>query len=231
MKIKGNTVGTTMPRANLNQTDPKKADYVVGREMVGEMIHIDYTEPIEHPDPNTKLWIDLDGEADVAVLCSPQELTDEQKAQAKANLGLEEGGNDIVIDEALSLDSTNPVQNKVITEAINSAMFKGTDPVPSLEDDTPDFWRNLGAGAWEITGAGQANIVDGGTFFLGTILNMPASNYVYQVVFAPVSKSAYVRTAASGNTWNSTWTPLTYSKQELVQGVLDALPTWEGGAY
>jgi hypothetical protein len=32
MKIKGNTVGTTMPRANLLQEDPKMADYVFGRE-------------------------------------------------------------------------------------------------------------------------------------------------------------------------------------------------------
>lgn len=32
--IRGNTVGTTMPRANLNQTDPTKADYVEGREML-----------------------------------------------------------------------------------------------------------------------------------------------------------------------------------------------------
>ena len=31
-KIRGNTVGTTMPRANLEQGDPAKADYVAGRE-------------------------------------------------------------------------------------------------------------------------------------------------------------------------------------------------------
>ena len=34
MKITGNTVGTTMPRANYNQTDPSKADYIVGRENI-----------------------------------------------------------------------------------------------------------------------------------------------------------------------------------------------------
>lgn len=32
MKIFGTTVGTTMPRANLKQNDPKKADYVFGKE-------------------------------------------------------------------------------------------------------------------------------------------------------------------------------------------------------
>ena len=32
MKIVGNTVGTTMPRSNLKQDDPKKADYVIGKD-------------------------------------------------------------------------------------------------------------------------------------------------------------------------------------------------------
>ena len=30
--IRGNTVGTTTPRANFNQTDERKADYIKGRE-------------------------------------------------------------------------------------------------------------------------------------------------------------------------------------------------------
>ena len=38
MIIRGNTVGTTMPRANWNQADPKKADYVVGKETVDAAI-------------------------------------------------------------------------------------------------------------------------------------------------------------------------------------------------
>ena len=31
MKIRGNTVGTTMPRPDWNQTDPKKADYIANK--------------------------------------------------------------------------------------------------------------------------------------------------------------------------------------------------------
>lgn len=38
MIIKGNTVGTTMPRANWDQTDPKKADYIKGKETVENAI-------------------------------------------------------------------------------------------------------------------------------------------------------------------------------------------------
>jgi hypothetical protein len=60
-KIRGNTVGTTMPRANLEQEDPTKADYVFGREMLlGAKTAVSYT---------------------------PQALTDEQKAQVRENIG------------------------------------------------------------------------------------------------------------------------------------------------
>lgn len=31
MKIRGSTVGTTMPRPDWNQTDPKKADYIFNK--------------------------------------------------------------------------------------------------------------------------------------------------------------------------------------------------------
>lgn len=39
MKIKGNTVGTPSPRANLLQTDPKKADYVVGVDIIVQTVN------------------------------------------------------------------------------------------------------------------------------------------------------------------------------------------------
>lgn len=38
MKIIGATVGTTMPRSNLNQTNPKKADYIIGKEVLDNRI-------------------------------------------------------------------------------------------------------------------------------------------------------------------------------------------------
>lgn len=43
MKIKGIPVGTTMPRSNLEQTDPKKADYVRGRDAFIEALEEFYT--------------------------------------------------------------------------------------------------------------------------------------------------------------------------------------------
>ena len=38
MIIKGNTVGTTMPRSDWGQTNPKSADYIKGKEIVDEAI-------------------------------------------------------------------------------------------------------------------------------------------------------------------------------------------------
>ena len=38
MKIRGRTVGTTMPRTNYEQTDPAKADYLRGKEKLDESI-------------------------------------------------------------------------------------------------------------------------------------------------------------------------------------------------
>lgn len=39
MKIRGNTVGTTMPRTNYEQTDPSKADYLRGKEELDKRIN------------------------------------------------------------------------------------------------------------------------------------------------------------------------------------------------
>lgn len=38
MSIRGNTVGTLMPRTNYNQTDSSKPDYLVGKDSLDEKI-------------------------------------------------------------------------------------------------------------------------------------------------------------------------------------------------
>ena len=38
-KIRGNTVGTPMPRSNFNQTDSKKADYIIGRDKIVQTVN------------------------------------------------------------------------------------------------------------------------------------------------------------------------------------------------
>lgn len=61
MKIIGNTVGTTLPKPNFNQVNPRKGDYIGGDRSF--MNSVTYTE---------------------------QTLTEEQKAQARANIGAAE---------------------------------------------------------------------------------------------------------------------------------------------
>lgn len=61
------------------------------------------------------------------VLVKCEDLTEEEKAQARANIGaasiddIDTGGS-ITVDSELSPTSTNPVQNKVITAQMNQAM-------------------------------------------------------------------------------------------------------------
>lgn len=58
---------------------------------------------------------------------SEQQLTDEEKSIARSNLGLD---TDIVIDDVLSTTSTNPVQNNVITNALDDkqdSLISGTN--------------------------------------------------------------------------------------------------------
>lgn len=40
-KINGITVGTPTPRSNFNQTDPKKADYIIGRDKIASVGYVD----------------------------------------------------------------------------------------------------------------------------------------------------------------------------------------------
>lgn len=147
MKIIGYTVGTTLPKPNLKQTDPTKGDYVKGKEILDEK------------------YIKVD----------EQELTDEQKAQVRTNvdavsmaeaealtdgvayIDVEDNENvdvpdsdvsNIVVDSALSTSSANPVQNKVITEKINEitsdieALNNSVENLPAGETVQSDWNQN-----------------------------------------------------------------------------------------
>jgi hypothetical protein len=43
-KVRGNAVGTTMPRPDWNQTDPKKADYILNKPTVVNIVSFEITE-------------------------------------------------------------------------------------------------------------------------------------------------------------------------------------------
>lgn len=61
-KINGITVGTPTPRSNYNQTDPKKADYIIGRENIATkddltetMFFTEWDIPLDTPTDVTEL--------------------------------------------------------------------------------------------------------------------------------------------------------------------------------
>ena len=62
-EVMGDTVGTTMPRANLQQDDPNMADYVLGKDAFLEATKEIAISTEEPTDENVKIWIDTDEEA------------------------------------------------------------------------------------------------------------------------------------------------------------------------
>lgn len=73
--------------------------------------------------------VTVDGGDEIpSVLFVEQELTEEQKAQARENIGAGTGGGaSITVDSEPSHTSTNPVQNRVVTSAISSVTSVAVD--------------------------------------------------------------------------------------------------------
>ena len=84
-----------------------------------EVIHIGEDAPT---DPNTKAWINPYEMPDVAVLCSPQKLTDEQKKQARDNIGVEDVDGDYITKEDLQAAT-----DAALAQAKASGEFNGKD--------------------------------------------------------------------------------------------------------
>ena len=72
---------------------------------------------------------------------SANDFTDELKGKLN---DVEEGANKTIVDTALNAESTNPAQNKVVTEALGtkanlaSPEFTGTPKVPTASEDSND---------------------------------------------------------------------------------------------
>lgn len=100
MKIIGYTVGTTLPKPSLAQTDPTKGDYIKDKDIL-----------------DTKY---IQSSAQVAYI-------NETDNEIIENPNIETS--DVIIDPALSETSTNPVQNKVITEKFSELSEEIADKV------------------------------------------------------------------------------------------------------
>ena len=118
MKIIGNVVGTTLPKPDMRQTDPTKGDYIKGKPDFKALAEKEIAE-------RTDLSADVQEslvKADTAVLVVEQELTDEQKAQARENIGA------ISADDVQDcIDGIDVVQAAVDDLAANVAYIDAQD--------------------------------------------------------------------------------------------------------
>lgn len=102
MKIIGYTVGTTLPKPSLKQTDPSKGDFIKDKDVLDDRY---YTE--------TEVDSFLDEKANATNVAyinttDNETVTDTETSSAS-----------VIVDSYLSDTSTNPVQNKVVTTKFN----------------------------------------------------------------------------------------------------------------
>ena len=125
MRIIGNTVGTTTPKPNFKQTDPTKGDYIKGKPNLKSLAEKDIAE-------KTDLSFDVQSSldrADIAVLYSEQELTAEQQAIARANIGaasldiLNIDYNDLAFDTTEIVVNMSSSTTSVLGQAILGQMI------------------------------------------------------------------------------------------------------------
>lgn len=98
-KIIGVTVGTPTPRANLKQTDPRKADYVKGKDIIPEKV-----SQLENDAGYLTEHQDISGKLDASKL---SEAIDNALAQAKAS-GEFDGENGKPGDSGVHVGSSTP---------------------------------------------------------------------------------------------------------------------------
>ena len=123
MIIKGNTVGTTTPRSNWNQTDPKKADYVIGKETVDNAI------------------ANAQNVADNAQTAADNAQAAANLAQATANNALSTGGGTMRGNISMGSNRILHVANpQVSTDAVNKEYVDGQKAVSTTATLSASGW-------------------------------------------------------------------------------------------
>ncbi len=88
---------------------------------------------------------------------------------------------------------------------LDGLLSKGTAPLSSVDEDTPDFWRSVGVGVWEITDGSVLNGLKI-TSYKGTLLNIiDSSGRVTQFLSSGQSTGGLLlyRYSNGGNSWNA----------------------------
>ena len=112
-------------------------------------------------------------------------------------------GATIIIDSALSTSSTNPVQNKVVTNALNNKLDKigATNPITSTANDTVENWVNLGCGTFWFNKTGC--LINQPSQY-GFLQNFVQGADVHQVFYVQTGGQMYHR-GGNANGWATSW--------------------------
>ena len=119
-------------------------------------------------------------------------------------------GATIIIDSALSTSSTNPVQNKVVTNALNNKLDKigATNPITSTANDTVENWVNLGCGTFWFNKTGC--LINQPSQY-GFLQNFVQGADVHQVFYVQTGGQMYHRggqmyhRGGNANGWATSW--------------------------
>lgn len=131
MKIRGNTVGTPLPKSNFDQVDPRKGDYIGGDRSF--MNAVTYTE---------------------------QTLTEEQKAQVRANMGVYQLAGNVhsVAHRGYSTEAPENTLSAYRLAATMGFQYVECDVAPTVDgvpvlihDDTVDRTSNGSGNISEMT--------------------------------------------------------------------------------
>ena len=102
MKVIGYTVGTTLPKPSLKQSDPTKGDYIKDKDAL-----------------DSRYYTEEEMDAFLGNKANATEVAYINTTDNETITDTEVESSSISVDTYLSITSTNPVQNKVITQEIN----------------------------------------------------------------------------------------------------------------
>lgn len=187
MKITGNTVGTTMPRSDWNQTDPSKADYIKNKPTLGA---ISTKDTIEKTDLSSDVQTTLDKAETAATQIgnkvdkvdgkglSTNDYTTDEKNKLS---GVEVGANNyslptatngvlggIKVGTGLSVDENGVLSVDEVTEETVSGEYTDTDRLDFTRqiDKTP-LYIELTSTADKSVTYGQSYWIKSGFIFFG----------------------------------------------------------------
>lgn len=206
MKINGNTVGTTMPRTNYNQTDPKKADYLVGRENI--LSQDELTSATEEALRQAKESGEFDGERGTviwkinSVPTSYKTVVGGIKPTTRLPLST-------VLSESGASDATDLKVGDIAWVTTTHRKILYVDASYVYFDAHVSFKGDTGAQGSAGTSCTHS--------WSGTTLTVTSASGTSSANLKGEKGDPYTLTAAD--------------KQSIVDSVIEALPAWEGGSY